>query len=154
MVTQQTIPFEAPKPRRRIRRSGAESRYTEALTYLRLSLTLTDFVPVNPQEIARTFKITSGFMHVLVSMGAPMGAIVGTVEVVGTMKTQDWLFQATELLSDEGLDQNALEYAFGDYSFDRFAWQTKNPIQIVNPIPAKGKQGFWNYDLNLLPAIP
>lgn len=37
------------------------------------------------------------------------------------------------------------EYAFGDYSKGRFAWEMSDMKQI-EPIPAKGQLGLWNSD--------
>jgi hypothetical protein len=39
------------------------------------------------------------------------------------------------------------EWEYGDYSRGRFAWQTDNVIKFDEPIPAKGHQKFWNYDI-------
>lgn len=38
------------------------------------------------------------------------------------------------------------EFIFGNWSAGRYAWEFSN-IQILDiPIPAKGKQGFWNWE--------
>lgn len=41
----------------------------------------------------------------------------------------------------------ALERAFGDYSPGRFAWQMTDIVNLKEPIPAKGQQGLWDFDL-------
>jgi hypothetical protein len=38
------------------------------------------------------------------------------------------------------------EYAFGDFSQGRYAWEVSD-IDEVDPIPVKGQQGLWNYPL-------
>jgi hypothetical protein len=38
------------------------------------------------------------------------------------------------------------EYAFGDYSFGRFAWKLDNVHQLTEPIKATGRQRIWNWD--------
>jgi len=36
------------------------------------------------------------------------------------------------------------ELAFGDYTIGRYAWLLKN-IKAIDPIPARGQQGLWNW---------
>jgi hypothetical protein len=36
------------------------------------------------------------------------------------------------------------EYVFGDYTPGRFAWELAD-VKQINPIPAKGQLGLWNY---------
>lgn len=36
------------------------------------------------------------------------------------------------------------EYYFGDYSDGRFAWEQAG-VRQIEPIPAKGQQGLWNW---------
>jgi hypothetical protein len=35
---------------------------------------------------------------------------------------------------------------FGDYSTGRYAWILTLISPLAEPIPAKGKQGFWEWD--------
>lgn len=65
----------------------------------------------------------------------PLGAVVGTVEIVGCVPVED----IVDSLS-------AQEKALGDYSPGRKAWVLKNPIMFDTPIPARGKQGWWNWE--------
>lgn len=87
------------------------------------------------------------FVRNLKGIYLPLGCIVGHVEVVGTMKTEVWEHQ-------NGLNEFILpsqqlqdEWWFGDYSRGRYAWQTINPVQYNPPIPAKGSEGFWNFEI-------
>ena len=34
----------------------------------------------------------------------------------------------------------------GRYSPGRFAWVLQNPVMFDKPIPARGKQGWWNWE--------
>jgi len=34
----------------------------------------------------------------------------------------------------------------GDYSPGRFAWVLENPVMFNLPIPARGQQGWWNWE--------
>lgn len=38
------------------------------------------------------------------------------------------------------------ERVLGDYSPGRFAWVLQNPIMFEKSIPARGKQGWWNWE--------
>lgn len=38
------------------------------------------------------------------------------------------------------------ERLLGDYSPGRFAWVLQNPVMFKTPIPAHGKQGWWNWE--------
>lgn len=38
------------------------------------------------------------------------------------------------------------ERLLGDYSPGRFAWVLQNPVMFKTPIPACGKQGWWNWE--------
>ena len=37
------------------------------------------------------------------------------------------------------------EMLFGDWTPGRYGWEFKNMIMLPEPIPAKGKQGLWNW---------
>ena len=64
----------------------------------------------------------------------PLGAVVGTVEIVDCVPVEDVV---------DGLTER--ERALGDYSPGRWAWVLKNPIMFDTPIPARGKQGWWEW---------
>ncbi len=38
------------------------------------------------------------------------------------------------------------ELLFGDWTPGRYAWEIKNVKMLDKPIPAKGKQGLWNWE--------
>lgn len=64
----------------------------------------------------------------------PQGCILGTV-----------IFderQAVEKLSRTRDDQTC-----GDWTPGRFAWPIRDLCKFADPIPAKGKQGWWKFDL-------
>ena len=64
----------------------------------------------------------------------PVGAVVGTVEIVDCLPVEEVIHALTER-----------ERLLGDYSPGRFAWVLKNPVMFPEPVPAKGKQGWWNW---------
>jgi activating signal cointegrator 1 len=67
----------------------------------------------------------------------PTGAIVASTNLLNVMATEkilptlDWL-----------------ERACGDYSSGRFAFKLCNTKMLAEPIPAKGRQRFWDFDMN------
>lgn len=62
------------------------------------------------------------------------GAVVGTVEIVDCVPVEEIADKLTPL-----------ERALGDYSPGRFAWVLRNPVMFEKPIPARGRQGWWNW---------
>lgn len=64
----------------------------------------------------------------------PLGAIVATCRLVD--------IQPTIAIADTISDQ---ERAFGDYSPGRFAWILEDIEPLAQPVPAKGKQGLWEW---------
>lgn len=81
------------------------------------------------------------FITMAESLGFPKspvlhyGAVVGTVEIVDCVPVEEITHKLTER-----------EWDIGDYSPGRFAWVLKNPVMFPEPIPAKGKQGWWNWE--------
>ena len=45
------------------------------------------------------------------------------------------------------------EYAFGDYTPDRFMWITANLRRLPEPIPYRGGQGLFNIPDDLIPSL-
>jgi activating signal cointegrator 1 len=74
----------------------------------------------------------------------PLGCIIGSIEVteckdmVYGRPIFDFYNQTFDILLLE-----EKESAFGNYSLGRFAWITKNPRILQNPIPYKGGQGYY-----------
>lgn len=69
------------------------------------------------------------------TVGLPMGAVMGTVEIVDCVPVEKVV---------DGLTPQ--EKALGDYSPGRWAWVLKNPVMFDTPIPACGRQGWWNWE--------
>lgn len=63
------------------------------------------------------------------------GGIIGTVEIVGCVPVEEVVNRLTER-----------ERLLGDYSPGRFAWVLKDPIMFDEPIPARGQQGWWEWE--------
>jgi hypothetical protein len=80
----------------------------------------------------------------------PFGAIVATADLVDCIKIPKDIYgtiyfkgnvvnKELHLIDDEIL--------FGDYTSGRFAWILDNIKALEKPIPTKGKQGFWEIEL-------
>lgn len=65
------------------------------------------------------------------------GSVIGTVEIVDCLPVEEVIGALTER-----------ERALGDYSKGRWAWVLKNPVMFDTPVPAKGKQGWWNWEVS------
>lgn len=74
-------------------------------------------------------------------VGARMefGAIIG----MGYLKECVYI---TEEFSEELKRKEPDEYAFGDFTPGRYAWEISDTFLFKKPIPAKGYQGIWNYN--------
>lgn len=70
----------------------------------------------------------------------PRGCILATAELVDCIRiTPEYI---TTLTPDE--------LALGDYTPGRYAWKLANVQKLPEPIPAKGRQGLWNWEALLL----
>jgi hypothetical protein len=63
----------------------------------------------------------------------PLGALLGTVELVGCTAADD--------LNLDALD--AAELAFGDFGPGRWAWELRHPQPLDAPVPFRGRLGFF-----------
>lgn len=72
----------------------------------------------------------------------PLGAIVATAKLVACTSTNHPLsfgFDQTRKRPQEGTP----EYAFGDYSENRFMWFLEDVKPLLEPISCKGALGLW-----------
>lgn len=67
----------------------------------------------------------------------PFGAIVGVVHIDNCQRAED-----VDTPSDF-----KLEYLLGNFSNGRFAWRAYKASLMKEPIPWKGKQGFFNVEI-------
>lgn len=67
-----------------------------------------------------------------------LGAALGTVELTAIYRTEPL---RSKLSGDE--------LAFGNYQDGRFAWRLENPVLFPEPIPYRGEQGMWTWQLPL-----
>lgn len=78
----------------------------------------------------------------------PTGAVIATSKLTNCYKVHPLgLSDHVQLISDEATRAiDGYEYAFGDYSRGRFAWELNDVQQLREPIPARGMQGLWNWE--------
>lgn len=71
-----------------------------------------------------------------------LGAIIGTVEIVEMIPTEEMLYPKL----------NLKELYFGDYSPRRWAWKLQNPVMFSTPIYCKGALSLWKVpeDISIL----
>jgi hypothetical protein len=102
--------------------------------------------------------VKSPFVDVLTAHGItlpdlPRGAIVAVCELTGCWPTSGEGYQ-TEI-GDDVISFNHWhkvsdqERAFGDYTLGRYAWLLSDIRALPEPIPAKGAQGLWNWEVAL-----
>jgi hypothetical protein len=115
--------------------------------------------PLGEWSYAPNFKAKTKFVNAVDNAlmmpmdDLPLGAVIATGELVachrivlhggrgihsddpGWLETDHGIYEPT--------DQELL---FGDWAPGRFAWEIKNVKMLPKPIPAKGKQGLWNWE--------
>jgi len=72
----------------------------------------------------------------------PRGEVVGGVRLVECVPTDD---PALDVTFDDEL--------LGDYSPGRWAWITRKPYRLPEPIPARGRQGLWTPSADLVAEV-
>lgn len=93
----------------------------------------------------------------------PLGAVVATCTLVDVVPTSElrwtelidgwgWAFQGGlgQLTRDDRLRilptvVNVGQQAYGDFASGRFAWLLDNIKPLPEPVPAKGRQGLWEW---------
>lgn len=72
----------------------------------------------------------------------PFGAIVGGVDLVDCKLTEQ-VYPPEDI--DLLLVSDALrDWQFGNFGSGRFAWRAERPMMLNEPIPYKGRQGFFD----------
>lgn len=85
--------------------------------------------------------------HGYVADNLPIGAIVAVGELVDCLKVTG---EAYDIVTMEGdaephfLPVKSNEYHFGYYDKGRYAWEMAD-VKSIDPVPAKGQQGLWNW---------
>lgn len=67
------------------------------------------------------------------------GAIIGKANLVNCVRIDEAIHRLVR-------EQHIEEDAFGNFSPGRYAWVMENPVLFDTPIPARGRQGLWNWE--------
>lgn len=70
-------------------------------------------------------------------LNLPYGAVIGKVTLVDCLPLEELAVYALD---------TTRERAFGNWSPGRYGWILSNPILFEKPIPARGKQGIWDWE--------
>jgi activating signal cointegrator 1 len=74
----------------------------------------------------------------------PTGMIIATCRLSDCIKVIE-SGEGSAVLKDLQL-VSGNEYAFGDYSLGRYAWELMD-VKQIGPVPVKGKLGLWEYPI-------
>jgi activating signal cointegrator 1 len=111
--------------------------------------------PMHTKELASTSPfydvlIEAGYLKIngrSFSFNLPFGAIIGKVNLASTIPSEKVQEGFGVKVGGDAWRFTAQEFAFGDYSPNRFGWLLKDAVQFAQLIPAKGQLGFWNYEM-------
>ncbi|OPX87759.1 MAG: ASCH domain protein [Pelotomaculum sp. PtaB.Bin104] len=102
---------------------------------------------------ARTLCLEESFQAMLYNAGInsknklPLrfGSILCICRLVDCVKVE----QTDGLMAwlERGYVANDYEYSFGDYTPGRYAWILNDVRRLPEPIPAKGRQGLWYWEV-------
>lgn len=81
----------------------------------------------------------------------PYGEIVATAELVECWRVVRHEPTAIILKQSNGIGEDKIPIdapylKFGDYRIGRYIWALADVEKMLKPIPAKGKQGLWNWE--------
>jgi len=82
----------------------------------------------------------------LTSKSLPTGAIIGVCNLVNCLRVVEDNQESAVL--EDGRIVSGNDYFLGDYSAGNYAWEVTNKAMLPKFIPAQGKLGLWEYDLN------
>jgi hypothetical protein len=72
----------------------------------------------------------------------PRGGIIGTVNLVDSVPCTNDIIQDLR-------ERRPWELAVGNFRIGRHLWIMSDPEVFDNPIPCKGRQGFWNFPMSI-----
>lgn len=81
----------------------------------------------------------------------PTGAVIATAYLYDSYPITDVYDNAADSIDAEGIILEIFEgneFHFGWYEVGRHAWYLRS-ANAINPIPAKGQQGWWNFNYKL-----
>jgi len=108
----------------------------------------------SPDHEAKTRFLNAVGNALLMPMdNLPLGAVIATGELIGCHKIVSigWTGSPERRIAwvDGELTPHypsEQEILFGDWALGRYAWEIRNVQILPEPVPAKGKQGIWNWE--------
>lgn len=99
-------------------------------------------------KYAIDLMLTWPFCEDLKGIHLPLGAILGTLDIVNYQRSEDWMDEfSNPNMTPEQIWVAEREFKYGDYSPKRWIWKTENQVAFDQPIKAKGSQGWWSYQI-------
>lgn len=77
----------------------------------------------------------------------PLGAVIATCRLADCLKILEIKDGTVYLEKRHIFLAKENEYVFGDYTPGRYAWILENVRRLPEPIPAKGFQRLWNWEV-------
>lgn len=100
-------------------------------------------LPSNDRQIIADTLYEKQLFHL------PLGAVIASADFVDCVRIDVINAEKIEAATAARLANFqwifGREFAFGDYTPGRYAWILDN-VRRIDPIPAKGQQGLWNWD--------
>jgi len=79
----------------------------------------------------------------------PRGCIIATAELVGCHKIMESaLLESYIIINGKRYFPHDDEWLFGNWTPGRYAWEFANMTMLPEPIPAKGHQQLWNWEVH------
>ena len=96
--------------------------------------TIPDYARAAAVEIAPIARaLASAGVDPTTLAGLPLGAVVALVDLIDCRHID-------ETSCEPGPDR-----PFGNFASGRFGWVTRNPRVLAPPVPARGRQGLWDW---------
>lgn len=106
-----------------------------------------ELYPITPEikQAVEAAVFYSGPFHPTYIEDWTRGAVIAIADLVDCLKVVGHQSLTAGAILENGKLILGNELYFGDYSKGRYAWQLENIKMLKMPIPAKGKQGLWNW---------
>ena len=90
-----------------------------------------------------------GFNKGLTAPILPYGAVIAIAKLVGCWEIESVKkYEYAAMLKGNIIEHiKDDELLFGNWSPNRYAWEMANVNMLSEPIPIKGKQGLWNWEM-------
>ena len=95
------------------------------------------FIHASGKSLAKEFLTNDYVVDLIKDMDMNYGNIICRCNLV------DCIYMDEVFL--EYIEQNPTEYNVGEYKLGRYAWIMED-IELIYPIPAKGRLNIWNFD--------